>query len=281
MFFRLAIAICALVAVAGCDSLARDAIYHPPQAPLTLEGLPAGTELITVDTADGLTLSGIVATGRRDRPVLLLFHGNAASASGIVRWLAPLAEAGFGIVAAEYRGYSGNPGTPTQEGIAHDADAFLALAEELAGSRPVIVIGHSLGGGVAFDLSRRERLDALITIGTFTSTRDMAPGWARGLVPDPYDSLTAVNRADEAVFLIHGRADEVVPFDHMQRLAQAAAQAELAGASIALDHANHVPSGEKISRIIRHIADQLDSPDDEPSRILTGMTWESFEEPAS
>ncbi|MEO1168860.1 MAG: alpha/beta hydrolase [Pseudomonadota bacterium] len=280
MRFRLAILIFTLFAVAGCDSVVRDAIYHPPTAPLTLAGLPVDSEIVRAETTDGLTLSGVATPGSGDQPLLLLFHGNAASASGMLRWFAPLAESGFPIIAAEYRGYSGNPGTPTQRGLAADADAFLALARERAGERPVIVIGHSLGGGVAFDLSTRVRLDALVTIGAFTSTRDMAPAWGRGLVPDPYDSLAAIAGADEPVFLIHGRRDEVVPFDHMQRLARAAERADLTGAWIALDDANHVPAGEDIAGIVRHIADRLENPGGETDPIQGSLTWQAFGDPA-
>ncbi|MEM8694803.1 MAG: alpha/beta fold hydrolase [Pseudomonadota bacterium] len=275
MLFRLAISICALLAGPGCDSVVRDAIYHPPEAPLSLAGLPAGTEIVAVKTADGLTLSGIATPARGDRPILLLFHGNAASASSMLRWFAPLAEAGFGIVAAEYRGYSGNPGTPSQDGIAYDADAFLTLAETLARDRPVIVIGHSLGGGVAFDLSRRARLDALVTIGTFTSIEDMAPAWGRGLVPDSYDNLSAVRAADEPVFLIHGRRDSVVPFDHSERLARAATQAGLAGGRTTLATADHIPAAGDIAIVVEAVAARLavQQDGDRPSAI---SAWQNF-----
>lgn len=276
MLFRLVAPLLALLAAAGCDGVVRDAIYHPPQGPLSLTGLPAGAEIVEVETEDGLTLSGITTPPRGDRPVLLLFHGNAASASGMLRWFAPMAEAGFGIVAAEYRGYSGNPGTPSQDGIAHDADTFLALAEELAGDRPVIVIGHSLGGGVAFDLSRRTRLDALVTIGTFTSIEDMAPGWARGLVPDTYDNLAAIRTADEPVFLIHGRRDSVVPFDHSERLASAATMAGLTGGRTVLATADHIPAAGDIAAVVEAVAARL-APERRSERLRPEIAaWRNF-----
>ena len=56
--------------------------YPAPTAPLSDAALPAGTVLDHVTTADGLTLTGVEATGRADRPVLLVFHGNASAASG-------------------------------------------------------------------------------------------------------------------------------------------------------------------------------------------------------
>lgn len=88
-----------------------------------------------VTTADGLALRGVEVAGRPALPVLLVFHGNASAASGTVAWLAPLVAAGHGVVAAEYRGYSGTPGRADETGLAADADAFLAHAKAIAGQR--------------------------------------------------------------------------------------------------------------------------------------------------
>lgn len=98
--------------------LTRSRIFQPPSAPLSLTGLPAGARFVAVTTADDLALRGIVVEGTADKPVLLVFHGNASSAQSVIEWLAPLASAGYTIVAAEYRGYSGGPGKPTEEGLA-------------------------------------------------------------------------------------------------------------------------------------------------------------------
>jgi pimeloyl-ACP methyl ester carboxylesterase len=96
-----------------------------------------------------------------------------------MRWLEPLVREGYGIVAAEYRGYSGNPGTASG-GMALDADAFFARARELTGKGKLIVIGHRLGAGVAFGLTVRQGMDALVTIGAFTRLAGLVPEAQRG-----------------------------------------------------------------------------------------------------
>lgn len=233
-------------------------VYPAPTAPLTLSGLPARAVLITVNTADGLSLKGVEIAPSPGKPTLLFLHGNASTASGAAAWLAPLVAEGYGVVAAEYRGYSGNPGRASETGLAADADAFYARARALAGEGRLIVVGHSLGGGVALGLAARQRLDALVTIGTFSRLADMAPAIARPLLRDRYDNLAAVARLDEPYFLIHGDADDVVPFPQGLALGKAAHDHGRQGAMFALRGAGHGPDGEVLAAVLRAVVARLD-----------------------
>lgn len=236
-----------------------DRIYPAPHAPLTVEGLPDGTALIRVTTTDGLTLTGLQAPGRPGMPVLLVFHGNGSSAADTIRWFAPAIAEGYGVVAAEYRGYSGNPGHPSEAGLAGDANAFMALTRTTAGDAPVWIVGHSLGGGVALALARREPADMVVTIGTFTRLRDMVSGLTRAVVPDAYRNIDLVPLLTEPYFLIHGTTDPVVPAEHGQALHVLAGAAHRAGASFVIVGADHHPDGADILRILETIRDR--SPD--------------------
>jgi len=231
-------------------------IYPAPTAPLSLDGLPAATAKVAVTTADGLRLDGL-AVPARGKPTLLIFHGNGSSAADAVRWFAPLIAQGYGVVAAEYRGYSGNPGKPDEAGLAADADAFFALARATAGGTPVWVVGHSLGGGVAFGLARRAKLDALVTIGTFTRLRAAAPKIARAMIPDAYRTIDAVAALDEPWYLIHGTADETISIKEGETLHIAAGAARKDGASFVILGADHHPSGDVLAAIFAAIARRL------------------------
>jgi pimeloyl-ACP methyl ester carboxylesterase len=146
-------------------------------------------------------------------------------------------------VAAEYRGYSRNPGRPDERGLGADADAFLALARQRAGEGPVWALGHSLGGGVAIGLARRAPLDALVTVGAFTRLRAMAPKVARAFVPDAYDNLAAVPRLTVPWILVHGNDDGTVPITEARTLHLAAGTARLRGGTFVVMGADHKPDG--------------------------------------
>jgi fermentation-respiration switch protein FrsA (DUF1100 family) len=256
---RLLPALLIAAALPGCG-VVHNHIYYPPHAPLTAVDLPARGQLITVTTRDGLTLTGAAVPASGDHPTLLVFHGNAGSAAGTLKWFAPLIARGYGVVAAEYRGYAGNPGRPDEQRLEADADAFHAEAERLAAGRPVFVIGHSLGGGVAFGLARRHRLDALITVGTFTRLRAMAPRIARAFVTDRFDNLAGVATLDEPLFLIHGTADDTVPASEAKALAAAARSAHKPGIAFVLEGAGHHPDAATIDEIVEAIDARVEHP---------------------
>ncbi|WP_404370026.1 alpha/beta hydrolase [Sphingomonas sp. MMS24-J45] len=237
-----------------------DRIYPAPTAPLSAAQLPPGAQLITVATSDHLDITGAEVAPQPGKPTLLVFHGNASAATGTLDWFAPLIARGYGIVAAEYRGYSGNPGRADEAGLARDADAFYAEAHRIAGGGRVIVVGHSLGGGVAFGLAARHKLEALVTIGTFTTLRAMTPKIARAFVSDRYDNLGTVPTLDEPLFIIHGTADDTVPVQMGSALHNAAMAAKRDGFSLAITGADHRPDGKTIATLIDLIAAHLDNP---------------------
>lgn len=230
-----------------------DRIYPAPRAPLKVDDLVAPAEAISVRTRDGLDLRGIATPGLPDRPVLLVLHGNASSARDAIDWFAPAIDEGYGVVAADYRGYSANPGEPSEPGLAADADAFLSYARTLAGDRPVWIVGHSLGGGVAMSLAERDVPDVLVTIGTFTRLRDMVSGLTRAMVPDAYRNLDRARTGTAPWFLIHGLVDDVVPASHGQALHALAGEAGRTGASFPIVGEGHRPSGTIILRILEAV----------------------------
>ena len=244
----------ALLLAAPASAQIHERIYPAPTAPLDLAGLPTGAVINTVRTADGLTLKGLEIAPRDGKPTLLMFHGNGSSAATSMRWLAPLLTEGYGLVAAEYREYSGNPGRASEAGLAADADAFFARARVVSGGGKLIVVGHSLGGGVAFGLARRQKLDALVTIGTFTDLRTMAPAAARWMISDRYDNAGAIVTLDEPCYLVHGTADQVVPYAHGQALRAAGSKARKDGALFTVGGAGHGPDGAVLAMILRAVA---------------------------
>ena len=255
----------AFATVMGVSSVVAQSIhdrtYPAPTAPIASAILPAGAQRVTVTTADGLAITGAEVPAQPSKPTLLVFHGNGSSAMSTLDWFAPSIANGYGVVAAEYRGYSANPGRADEPGLARDADAFYAEARRLAGNGRLIVIGHSLGGGVAFGLATRQKLDALVTIGTFTSVRAMVPKIARAFVSDRYDNLAAVPTLDEPYFLVHGTADDTVPAQMGNALHNAAVAAKRDGFSVVIRGANHHPDGASVAAILDAIAAHLDHPD--------------------
>lgn len=207
--------------VGGCAGMIRGQIYQPdPIAPAANTAWPGATpQAVAATTADGLTLKGFYwppADGHSD--LIVYFHGNGGNARAAAAHAAPLARGGHGVLVADYRGYGGNPGRPTERGLIADGDAWMRLAGKLQPTGRKYVFGHSLGAAIALETAARLPVDGVVTLGAFARLADVAPGIARPFLPDRYDNLAAIRRVSVPVFLMHGTADMTVPFANAARL---------------------------------------------------------------
>lgn len=205
---------------------------------------PAPVE-VTAETADGLRLLGYWwAPAKAGAPVLVFFHGQSGNRFEAATMAAALATQGQGVLVASYRGYGDNPGKPSEMGLYADGDAFVQLAATLARGAPLYTCGFSLGSAVALHAGMAPEVRGIITIGAFTRIADLAPPIARGVLGTRFDNVGWIPRVTKPVLLIHGTADEVVPFAHASRLRSAAPRARLLrlpGAPHRLDFARLTP----------------------------------------
>jgi fermentation-respiration switch protein FrsA (DUF1100 family) len=135
----------------------------------------------------------------------------------------------MGALLLSYRGYSGNPGSPTEEGLYADARAALdwLQARGVAGSS-IVLYGISLGSGVATKMAAERELGAVVLEAPYTSTVDVAAlrfpivpvAW---LMEDRFESLARIAAVDEPLLVMHGDRDFVIP-QHLGRRLFAAAK---------------------------------------------------------
>src|SRR5208282_963063 len=85
------------------------------------------------------------------------------------------AASGYGLLAVSYRGYGGSTGSPTQTGLMRDGEAAYqeARARGYEGDR-IVLIGESLGTGVATALATTHEAAALVLDSPFLSAADVA-----------------------------------------------------------------------------------------------------------
>jgi len=209
-------------ALGGCAGLVRDRIYRPEPivaAPRWAGGAPQEASVVT---ADGLRLRGWYwAPAPGEDQILVFFHGNGGNRDSAALRAEPLRRGGRGLLIADYRGYSGNPGRPSERGLIMDGEAFLNHARRLHPQGRIYLFGWSMGGAVALQLASRHRVDGVVTLGTFARLADVAPAVARPFLPDRFDNLAAVARVEVPVFLFHGTEDRIVPFEQAALLERA------------------------------------------------------------
>lgn len=227
-----------LAVVVGLYALAAAALFMGQRsiifpAPAQQAPLPPGFDQVSIITADGLPLQAAYRKAPEGRPTVVFFHGNGDNWGGGAVATARLAAAGYGILLPEYRGYSGNPGTPTEGGLYRDGRAAIEwlLAQDIAGDA-LVIIGNSVGSGVAVQMAAEMKPAALILISPFESLAAMAGEqfrWfpTRWLVRDRFDNAGKIGRVRAAVLILHGSSDTLIPVSHAHRLAQAALGAKL------------------------------------------------------
>ena len=103
-----------------------------------------GFEEILYRTSDGLDLKAGYRAAVNGMPTIVYFHGNGADWQSSVVATDRLTPAGYGVLAAEYRGYRGNPGSPSEEGLYADGRAAIAWlsARGVANGDIVLIKGH-------------------------------------------------------------------------------------------------------------------------------------------
>lgn len=195
-----------------------------PRPGLTLAG---GGEVVAYTTADGLELRGLWSPAAKPRGVAVYFHGNAESVAVNLEIASAFTGQGLSVLLAEFRGYGGCPGSPSADGLTIDGRAAVAEAARRGGVDPkeVVLIGRSVGSGVATALAAEGLGRSVVLLSPYTSIMDMAGliaprVLAQLLVRDRFDNVASLAAATQPVLVIHGTADEVIPFAQGERLAK-------------------------------------------------------------
>jgi fermentation-respiration switch protein FrsA (DUF1100 family) len=187
-----------------------------------------GVRDVQLMTADGLSLLSWYLPPREGRPVIAYFHGNGGNIGSRADRLQRFAREGYGVLMLEYRGYGGNPGSPSEAGLYDDARAGLDfLHREGITAGRLVLYGESLGSGVAVHLAAQQPVAALILESPFTSAAAVAQYHypfvpAALLLRDRYDSLSRIGSVTAPILVLHGGQDTIVPVRFGQALFDAA-----------------------------------------------------------
>jgi uncharacterized protein len=161
---------------------------------------------------------GLVAEPRSAvRGNALVFHGNAGHAGQREYYAAALTALGLRVILAEYPGYGPRQGRLGERNLVDDAEQTTSLAHASYGA-PLLLIGESLGAGVAAAAVSRQRhkvaglmlitpWDRLVNIAAYHFSW-LPVGW---LLRDRYDSIAHLARFDRPVLVALAEQDSIVP----------------------------------------------------------------------
>ena len=160
----------------------------------------------------------------RKYKTLLFFHGNAGNLQNRIYKLNEIAELELNYLIIAYRGFSGNEGKPTEEGLYNDSMAAKRwLNSNNIDDSNIILYGESLGTAVAVDLGSKFPFAGIILESPFTSMVELSKIYypylpVNLLLKDRYDSINKISKITFPKLVMHGDKDNIVPFSMGKRM---------------------------------------------------------------
>ena len=195
----------------------------------------SGLEEIWLDTSFGRIEAWLLGPaqdhGSQPAPAVIFAHGNAELIDFWPEELNRFTSLGMSVLLVEYPGYGRSEGSPSQRSI---TETFIAAYDALVARKDVdssriVLFGRSLGGGAVCALAEKRPSAALILLSTFTSVQSCAsnflvPGF---LILDEFDNLAVIGSYRGPVLVVHGRNDDLIPYEHGVALCQEAQRGEM------------------------------------------------------
>ena len=201
----------------------RTMIYFPDRSkPAPVDGV----EIVNVTANDGQKIESWYFEGTDpDKPTIIYFHGNAGHYGQRAYKAIHYIRAGYGVLLAEYRGYGGNDGDISEEGLYNDARAQIRwlIEEKAIDTSGIVIYGESIGSGPAVQMASEFPIKALILETPFASLYEIAAKRffflpVRFLLKDRYMNIEKIQSVNAPILIIHGRKDNTIPFESGKRL---------------------------------------------------------------
>jgi uncharacterized protein len=220
------------LAVGMLTALQRQLIYFPDSTSVPPAGdVIEGARDVTLRTSDGLALGAwfVPPSSASDMHMaVLVAPGNGGNRLGRHGLATELSRRGLAVVLMDYRGYGGNPGSPSEDGLAKDAMAAALTLQDLGyPAERTIYFGESLGTGVVSALQARRTPAGVVLRSPFPELADVGAHhypWlpVRLLLKDRFRVTEHLSNTQVPLTVIYGDRDSVVPTELSARVADEA-----------------------------------------------------------
>ncbi|MBF0226121.1 MAG: alpha/beta hydrolase [Desulfobacterales bacterium] len=164
-------------------------------------------------------------------PVVIFAHGNAELIDFWPQSLKRFNSMGISVLLVEYPGYGRSKSSPSKKNIDKiflEAYDIICKRKDVDTSK-IILVGRSLGGGAICSLAQKRNSAAIILMSTFANVKLLASKYfvPTVMVRDPFDNLKCVEKYDKPILIMHGKNDEVIPYEHAIILSEASKNGKL------------------------------------------------------
>ena len=154
----------------------RNLLYHPSENNYSGDKISVNIEKVKIPTSDNIKLLGWYhEKNLKDYKTLIFFHGNAGSLENRIHKLNHFQDMNINFLIIAWRGFSGNNGKPSEQGLYEDGKSAIDwLIKKGVSEKNLILYGESLGTGVATHLAQNKSFAGIILETPFTSMIDAA-----------------------------------------------------------------------------------------------------------
>ena len=197
----------------------RSLLYHPVENNYYGDKLTVEVKKVKISTQDNIKL--LAWYHKKDikkYKTILYLHGNAGSLENRVHKINHFNDMDINFLLLAWRGFSGNEGKPTEEGLYIDARSAVSwLINEGVKEENIIIYGESLGTGVAAEIAQNKKFAGVILESPFTSMIAAAKSKypifpIKLLLKDKYESDKKIKNIKSPILIMHGEVDKIVPF---------------------------------------------------------------------
>ena len=203
----------------------RSLLYHPTENNYFGDELLVSVEKVKIKTQDNIELLSWYHKKNIDKYKTILFlHGNAGSLENRIHKINNFKNMQVNFLIIAWRGFSGNKGKPTEEGLYEDGrSAVKWLKSQGVKENNIIIYGESLGTGIATEIGQNKNFAGIILESPFTSMIEAGKTKypylpVRLLLKDKYESNNKIKNINSPVLIMHGKLDNIVPFYMGQKM---------------------------------------------------------------
>ena len=197
----------------------RSLLYHPVENNYFGDDLKVEIEKVKINTEDNLNLlAWFHKKDIKNFKTILFFHGNAGALENRIHKINKFKDINVNFLLLAWRGFSGNQGKPTEQGLFKDAKgANKWLNEKGIDDKNIIIYGESLGTGIATEVAQNKKFAGIILESPFTSMVDAGSSKypifpIKLLLKDKYESNKKIKNIKSPILVMHGEEDKIVPF---------------------------------------------------------------------
>ena len=203
----------------------RNLLYHPNVNSYSDDKILVNIKKVKIKTNDNIDLiSWYHNKNKKDYKTILFLHGNAGSLENRIHKINHFKNMNVNFLIIAWRGFSGNEGSPTEEGLYEDANAAVRWLEfNGIKKKNIIIYGESLGTAIALEIAQNKNFAGIILESPFTSMIDVGKKKypilpVKLLLKDKYQSDIKIKNIQSPILIMHGKADNLVPFNMGEKM---------------------------------------------------------------